>query len=282
MAERVLRDRGRLRAFFARKCEAKLQGVYRALLRGDWTPPTGTRVDMALSMTSWRPKFPGLPLVLISLLQQSARPSEILLWLTEEDRSFLGKEFEERFSQFGVRFLRCDELRCHNKWLHAIESGRKERFVICDDDIIYPRTWLEQLLREDRKDAYVGVRCHEAAVTSAGRFADYADWPKQIRWKESPSERIFLTGCGGTIIHPERIPEPFLQREAIAKYCPQADDVWLFMAHRYAGIPGYKTKYSFPCLELPGTDASGLAASNVAGGGNDEQLRATSEFVESL
>jgi hypothetical protein len=178
----------------------------------------------------------------------------------------------EKFSAHGVRFETCDDLGPHKKWLPMIEGGAKKPFVICDDDIIYPRHWLRNLMAEDRADAYVGARCHLIQYEGNGFPAPYSQWKHDVIWQSEPSHNLFITGCGGAIIRPNRISAEFLDRNAILAKCTRNDDIWLKVAHAAAGIPCYKTRFSFPCLEIPGTGSSSLMQTNVDAGGNDSQL----------
>ena len=214
----------------------------------------------------------NLPLVLLTLLQQRVRPDTVFVWLARDDFAVLDRDMLARFSANGIRFGICDDLRSHKKWLPLIEEGIQCPFVICDDDTLYPEDWLEQRTLEDREDAYVGTRCHEVRVDPAGLPVTYAEWNHDVGWRKYPSHEIFLTGCGGAVIHPERIGVAFRDRKKIMALCPSADDIWLKAAHLANGVPCYKTRYSFPCLEIPGSEATGLALTNVEGRGNDKQI----------
>lgn len=277
-AERLLRNRGRLRAVLAAQLAKKLDRKLAAFLKGDWAPRVSQTVSaFPISLTSWRPRLPQLPLVLLTLLQQTLRPKEVWVWLTAADHGALETQVKERFQEFRVRFTICDDLKPHKKWLPMIERGCRDPFVICDDDIFYPPTWLAALIAEDRSDAYVGLRCHRLAVRPGGVIAPYSAWEKMIRADGRPDHSIFVTGGAGAVLHPDRIPRAFQDRDVIARKCPTADDVWLKAAHLAADIPCCKTRYSFPCLELPGTTNSGLAQTNVDGDGNDRQMAAALE-----
>ena len=283
LAEKLLRNRGRLRRAFASHHISKLKRAYKSFMRDEWRPSVSREVsDHRISLTSWRPRLPELPLVLLTQVQQTLRPKEIVVWLTVEDHAALTGNVRERFEEFGVRFQICDDLRPHKKWLPMIEEGHRDPFVICDDDIIYPKEWFEALVAEDRLDAYVGAKCHRITFGSSGLIEPYAEWEKQIRNEGKASHRTFVTGVGGAVIHPERITRKFLDRREIARKCPQADDVWLKAAHLAAGVPCYKTRYCFPCLELPGANETGLAVSNVDNGGNDEQIRNLHQYFSRI
>ena len=254
-----------------------------AFLRDEWRPIISREVSgYRISLTSWRPRLPYLPLVLLTLLQQTLRPKEIVVWLTVEDYKTLAESIRERFGGFGVHFQVCDDLKMHKKWLPMVEEGHREPFIICDDDIIYPKEWFAALVAEDRSDAYVGAKCHRIIFGPQKAIASYSAWEKQIRTDGQPSHQVFITGCGGGVIHPDRILKKFLDRDDLFKNCPKNDDIWIKAAHLAAGIPCYKTWYCFPCLELPGTDDSGMAKMNVDNGGNDEQIRNLEQYFSMI
>jgi len=276
----MMRDRGRIREVVASRYAARLRRLYADFLAGRWAPANSDATGHPLSLTSWRPRLPDLPLVLLSLLCQSIRPSSTHVWLSSVDHALMDPSVMEKFSFHGVRFERCDDLGPHKKWLPMIESGMCDPFVICDDDILYPRDWLKHLLHEDRNDAYVGVRCHRIRYDDKGNPLSYEKWSRDIPWSPSPSQDLFITGCGGAIIYPDRIYGEFRDREAIFEKCPRADDIWLKAAHAAAGMPCYKTRFSFPCLEIPGTGATSLMQTNVDAGGNDRQLSAIHDLLK--
>jgi len=116
-----MRNRGRIRAAISSQYTARVRRLYAAFLEGNWSPMDSPKTDYAVSMTSWRPRLPDLPLVLLSLLIQCARPSLIHVWLTPSDHTMLDPLVIDRFSVHGVRFETCDDLGPHKKWLPMIE-----------------------------------------------------------------------------------------------------------------------------------------------------------------
>ena len=270
---RVLRNRGRTRAFVSHQLHRKTQRRLHAFLSGDWqpSPPASGGSGFAVSLTSWTPRLETLPLTLLCLLDQKVRAHGIHVWLTSDDLGRLQPWVVEAFSAHGVSFQSCENLGPHKKWLPMLQIGYEQPFVICDDDVFYPRVWLGRLVEGDRPDAYVGTRVHRMAA-SGSALRSYESWDRDIGWDGKPSRWNFITGCGGAVIHPERIGADFRDWGRIHTSCPKADDIWLKAAHLAAGIPVYKTRYSFPCLEIPGTGESALLSANVDSGGNDSQL----------
>jgi hypothetical protein len=275
----ILRDKKRIRDLVGTLYTARLRSLYADFLEGRWSPSKTDAIGPAVSLTSWRPRLPYLPLVILSLLCQTTRPSTIYVWLASEDYALLDPSVLEMFSLHGVCFEKCDDLGPHKKWLPMIESGKSDPFIICDDDILYPRDWLKHLIQEDREDAYVGVRCHRILRDENGDPLPYAKWDRNIPWLPQPSHDLFITGCGGAIIHPLRIRNEFRDRDTMLAKCPWNDDIWLKVAHAAAGFPCYKTRFSFPFLEIPGTRTSRLMQANVLEGGNDRHLASVKEWL---
>ena len=262
-----------MRAVVSRLLQRKTERRLLTFLNGDWQPSISEegKNGFALSLTSWTPRLKALPLTLISLLDQKVAACEIHVWLTVEDLGRLPPSVLEAFGAHGVSFQTCNNLGPHKKWLPMLQIGYERPFVICDDDIFYPRSWLGILVEEDRRDAYVGTRVHRV-VARGFELAGYESWDRDIGWDGTPSAWNFITGCGGAVIHPDRIGVAFRDWDRIQNECPKADDIWLKAAHLAAGVPVYKTRYSFPCLEIPGTGESALLAANVDSGGNNSQL----------
>jgi hypothetical protein len=267
----LLRKRGKLRLMLGKVLMAKYVRLSNMVLLGEWTPTTPA-TGYAVSMTSWSARADSLIYALLSLVcQKPLRPKNVIVWLAEHDYPAFQTDSYLALREFGVEFQVCEDLKVHNKWLPMIESGYIDPYVICDDDVFYPDCWLEALMSEQLKNAFTGSRCHEMTQIN-GALAPYADWRKEVSWTGLPSHKLFMTGVGGAIVVPEWIRAGFRDRGRIADLCPKADDIWLNAAHVSAGIPRYKTRFTFPCLEVPTSVTSGLQLSNVDQGGNDQQM----------
>ncbi len=277
---RLLRNRGRTRAFASRIFAKCYHQRLQKFIEGDWKPPVAqySSGGVVVSLTSWKPRLGTLPLVLFGLLEQSLRPDKIFVWLTAEDLAMVDGSLKERFQAEGVEFRSCDNFGPHKKWLPLVREGWEESFVICDDDIFYPENWLGSLVAEDRAEAYVGTRVHRLCLVDT-ELAGYESWSRDIAWNGEASHSNFITGCGGAVVHPGRIGRAFRDWDRIQALCPKADDIWLKAAHLDAGVPVYKTEFSFPCLEIPGSEDSGLLRHNVDACGNDAQLQILREVL---
>ena len=279
----LLRDRGRSRRlmidWFQRKQLARLD----AMVEGGKKPRISARTcDVPISITSWMPRKDPLPLVLLSMIEQSLRPAAVHVWLCPEDQEMIEARHRDFFAEHGVQFHEADNIGPHKKWLPLIESGHETPFVIADDDTYYPRDWFEALVNEgaEHPDEIIAHRCHQMKVDANHHPRPYAEWPRGVTGQKESSHSLFAVGCGGTLVRPAAIAEEFRSRELINKLCHRADDVWLKAAYIHSGYKVRKSNYDFPSLDYPGTTQSGLAVTNVDQGENDQQLQQVFQYFD--
>jgi len=279
----LLRDRGRSRSFLISRIQHKQQARLDAMLAGSIKPRiSAKKCDVPISMTSWMPRIDALPLVLLSMIEQSLRPAAVHVWLCAEDQDMISARHRDFFADYGVQFHETDNMGPHKKWLPLIESGHEDPFVIADDDTYYPWDWLEALVREgaEHPDEIIANRCHKMKVDANHHLRPYAEWQKGVSSQKESSHYLFAVGCGGTLIRPDAIAQEFRSRDLISKLCHRADDIWLKAAYIHSGFKVRKSRYDFPSLDYPGTAQSGLAVTNVDQGENDQQLQQVFQYFD--
>ncbi len=235
--------------------------------------------DVVLSLTSWHARIDILPLTLLTLVEQSARPASTEIWMTEEDLCLIPARVHSAFSSLGVTFRTSEDYRSHKKWLNAVQE-RSDHFVVtADDDIIYPRHWLRWLMKDHRDDRRVSVahRCHRMTFDASGDVAPYAEWTKDVPAYGETSPSLFATGCGGQVLHQRWLPKDALEPDRILSICPNSDDIWLACALAAAGVPRMRSNTYFPLLEISGSYDASLQQYNDQTGYKNEQLQATME-----
>jgi hypothetical protein len=279
----LLRNRGRSRRLMIDWFQRKQQARLNAILEGAKKLRVSAQTcDVPISITSWIPRKDPLPLVLLSMIEQSLRPAAVHVWLCAEDQEMMAARHRDFFTEHGVQFHETDNIGPHKKWLPLIESGQEEAFVIADDDTFYPRDWFEALVGEgaEHPDEIIAHRCHRMLLQDDGMPEAYANWPRGVTGQRESSHYLFAVGCGGTLIRPAAISEEFRSRELIDKLCHRADDIWLKAAYIHSGYKVRKSNYDFPSLDYPGTTQSGLAVTNVDQGENDQQLQQVFQYFD--
>ena len=144
-----------------------------------------------------------------------------------------------------------------------------------DDDSIYPRRWLEGLIKAYRRDP-MSIHCYRA---HALELVPDGIQP-YLQWKEckstNPSFLHFCTGVSGALYPPGFLE--FLKHagRAFLDLCPGADDVWLNVN---ALRSGYRVRQVGPRPVLfphtPYTQNEALWRTNRNAGQNDVQIRQT-------
>ncbi|MDN4472017.1 hypothetical protein [Demequina zhanjiangensis] len=217
----------------------------------------------------------------VSIGAGKVRPKRIILWLEPGDASRADSWRWRRLSRRGLEVGQAEVgLGPHNKYFHAlgVSVELREVLVTADDDIIYPRDWLDGLrsrsgypAQAERVTAY---RAREVVRTGTGGLAPYRTWPFATD-ATSPAD-MFLTGVSGVAYPPEFCELALVQARGFSRLCPKADDVWLNRLAREGGfeiqlVEGQSV--DFPAVL--GTRNTGLSRDNVVRDANDEQIRLT-------
>jgi hypothetical protein len=232
---------------------------------------------LIVSLTSYPPRFPTLPLTLRCLLGQSVRPDRTILWVATEDRVALPPTVLN-LQRHGLEIRTTRDIGSFKKIIPALQEFPQTIIATADDDVYYWHTWLEELTK-----AWSGegkeIVCHRAngiSQDAVGRPRPYVEWPMGVAAKEKTSE-IFPTGVEGVMYPPGSLSPRVLDSETFTKLCPRADDIWLYWMGRLAGsefrVTGHGRR---PCMWRNSQNVA-LYKTNVLQHGNDPQIAAMIE-----
>lgn len=227
-----------------------------------------------ISLTSYPKRISTIWLTIETLLRQSVKPDEVILWLAEsqfEGLSSLPKELL-CMQQRGLTIRFCDDLRSHKKYFYVMQEHPDDLVVLADDDMFYPYDTVRKLLRMHEK--YPNDVCTITAQVMSPDFTSLpSGWrtPKlSERFEHSNTIQIF--SGSGSLYPPGALDRRVFDRLMIEKLCPYADDLWLtFMAYQN----GTRITSLYPWRAFPvtiyGTGKESLYYVNADGGKNDEQ-----------
>ena len=236
--------------------------------------PHGLPAPLIISLTSFPGRYDTLVLTLKSLLTQSVRADQVILWIAAEHQAALPPAVLD-LQQHGLTIASCDNtLRSHNKYLHTRRRHPGAFIVTADDDTYYWRHWLAELI-DDYDPAQRVIPCHRVhtvTLQSDGRPAAYRSW----QWESAGTMAgplVFPTGVGGVLYPPGCLPDEVDDPDRILALCPRADDVWLYwMAQRN----GWLFRKTLPWRRLHHwrhSQTQGLMWENVYNAnGNDAQI----------
>ncbi|MDI7046524.1 hypothetical protein QMN58_23720, partial [Escherichia coli] len=115
-----------------------------------------------VSLTSYPPRFRTLHLTLKTILLQSVRPAAVVLWIAEEDSKHLPANVLA-LQSWGLEIHFCENLRSYKKLVPALSAYKGMAVVTADDDVVYWRTWLADLLEQYNESA-PEILCHRMHV----------------------------------------------------------------------------------------------------------------------
>ena len=241
--------------------------------RSPITDPSGPVV----SMTTYGVRVQSVHLTIESIARGKLRPSRLILWL--DDASLLDNlpVGVHRLQKRGLEVRLCENYGPHKKYYPYLESLQEIEvpMVTADDDVLYPRGWLKELVEGFQQYPNV-VNCHKARLVKLHQegIGRYENW--EMADSTKPSFRHFAVGVGGVLYPPSLQQELKREGTAFRNCCPRADDIWL---HLQAMRAGYKVRQvgnkAFRLVYIPGTQSNALHLGNLAGGENDRQIEAT-------
>lgn len=235
-------------------------------------PVTGN-APVIVSLTTYGRRFQSVHLAVESIARGTVRPIRLILWVDDESLLANLTPGLRRLVNRGLEIIPCQNYKSHTKYYPALDLVKPDiRLVTADDDILYPRTWLERLVRSGEVHPNE-VLCHRSHVVAilGDRLAPYETWLPN--WTTAPSFRNFATGVSG-VSYPYSVVRALMGRgTAFLEHAPLADDVWLHATAVGAGVQTRQIScipHHFPII--PGSQDSALWRANVSEGANDRQI----------
>ena len=236
------------------------------------------------------------PFAIIALLNQSVQPDRIILWAGYGDEKNIAGVLKKLIKK-GLEIRFCTDIKSYTKLIPALEIFPHDCMITADDDIYYPKNWLELLIQEHKKNPgkIICHRAHGIKVDKSHNILSYSKWSNRIdpdkyfsKAEGIPGhqpECIFPTGVGGILYPPKCFHKDITNRELFLKLAPHADDIWFWaMAVINREYFGEESPYVVigNCLwrNLPGidpelqTEGNALWRYNCIQHGNDTQLNA--------
>ncbi|WP_058599054.1 hypothetical protein [Aureimonas ureilytica] len=241
----------------------------------------GLTRPLVVSLTSYPPRFATLAYTLKSLLAQSVRADETVLWIAHRDHAGLPREVLD-LQDDGLRIGLCEDVRSYKKYAWSFAEHPDAYVVTTDDDAYYWPSWLADLtsgLTVANERAIPSFRAHEITLDAHGAPLLYGAW-RQNTSERRTAPTLFPTGLGGVVYVPSLLHPDVLDLDAARRLAPTADDMWLYVMARRAGLQFRKVGPKVRFRNWTGSQGSALYIENDASGSaNDAQFAAlTREF----
>lgn len=239
------------------------------------------------SLTSFPARIENVWQSLETVFRQTVKADEIVLWLSKDQfgecrlPDTINKCIDRGLT---LRWVEGD-LRSHKKYFYALQEYSNADIVLLDDDLYYPEDMIEILvgLRARHPEAICAVRVHKMRYLD-GNLMPYRSWIHNYnRRGDYTDPDLFFTSGPGTLIPAGIMPEEIFNQQAFMQTCPRADDVWLNMLARRAGIPIWSNnRMNKDELTVKGSQVVSLVKTNVGSNENDTQIEAVLEYLNSV
>lgn len=252
---------------------------------------TGSR-RVVVSLTSYPPRINTVWQTLRSIFSQSYLPDKIVLYLAKSDFPHREQDLPSSLTDmlwhdFEIRWVDVD-LKPHKKWYWAFRDFKNDLVITIDDDLIYRRAMIEELVEayHNHPQAVVASRTHLIMFDDKDALKPYNQWILEAGYAHPKlvgveSQRLFATTGAGTLFDPSLFPEWVFDRTLIEQYCLFADDIWLKAVEVAAGIPVVAATNEQLLTYVPDTQEVALAHQNLGNGGNDIVLSQLLRELES-
>jgi len=236
--------------------------------------------DVIISLTTYGERLYELQYTLYSLIDQTVKPEMIIVNLAKKDFENIPENLRI-FENYGVVFKVTEDFRSYKKLIPTLIAYPNKYIITSDDDIYYPRKWLETLWAGHLEEPDCIV-CHltQKIEYDNKHILPYSFW--KYNSKETPP--VFnnsILGVGGTVFPPTLLYSDITNSELFMKLSPFADDLWFYFMAILKGTrikqlpkPFINVRYVNPYREYGLVRGETLTQINVGQDRNDVQFRA--------
>ncbi|SEM83614.1 hypothetical protein E3O25_05090 [Cryobacterium sp. TMT1-3] len=229
---------------------------------------------VVVNLTSYGHRIDLVFYALETIAAGRIRPRRLILWLDDAATLANPPATLRRLQRRGLEIRSCPNFGPHKKQYPYALTGPTLPLVAADDDVLYPRRWLAELLEAAAQHPLdvTGQRAH--TITFEGdRVAPYARWVAARG--TTFSFRTLCTGVSG-IYYPLGLLQALrAEGDHFLRVAPRADDLWVYaVAVRHGIRAGQVGEQQAEYPAIPGSQRGTLYRQNVTEGGNDAQFAA--------
>ena len=219
--------------------------------------------------------------VIRSLLAQQPRAEKVVLWLNDKDNANLPNGLAQLQSErFEIHYH--PDTDSYRKLLPSLQAWPDKIVVTCDDDMLYPTNWLNNLYQQHlRTPNSVVAHAGRLLRRSQGQLLPYRQWPF-VKQGHNVAELLPI-GFAGVLYPVGVFSSQMFDRQIYQQLCPKADDLW-FKAQAYLqGVSSQTTDTPWvKPLPLWSTQAQSLKKSNIGEDANQRQWQALCDYFPAL
>ena len=200
-----------------------------------------------VSLTSYKSRLKNLNLVIKSILNNTMKPSRIILSLYKDDIEYLTDELKEMINNNIIELIISDiDLKSHKKYYYAMKKYRDHAIITIDDDIIYTNDLIESLYNSYVKNPNcIHARHVHKIMIKNSTILPYDKWLKEYTFELEPSFYLFAILGAGTLFPPNILNISDDNINEIHK-CITSDDIYIKFLSRKRNIKIVWVPNKFP------------------------------------
>lgn len=201
--------------------------------------------DLYISLTTYEPRLNSFEFTILSILAGNLLPEKILIYVPlgfksmvlNNPNSFIKNLLIDEF----IEMIEMEEdLGCHSKYFYSFKDfGKSKDIVICDDDIVYYKNWLKDLvsakLNFPNYDIFAFKAVQVFKSPSNSKILPYNDW-HHLNKKTTTGTSLYAEGVGGVLFKRSKLVAEVLNKTVFLELTPKADDVWLWYCSVYNSL----------------------------------------------
>lgn len=185
---------------------------------------------LIVSLTSFPERMQTIHVTNNTLLNQTIKPDKLILWLAEEQ--FINREQDLpkellMLKDFGLEIKWCEDLKSYKKLIPALKEFPNDVIVTADDDLYYPKDWLESLYNaylDNPKYVYTrracGINLKDNLILVSPHYANKNYKPTYLNQ---------LMGGAGTLYPPNALYKDVFNVELVKNLVPTHDDIYFWI-----------------------------------------------------
>ena len=198
--------------------------------------------SIIVSLTSYPARFKTIDICIKSLLNQKLPASKVILYLSKDIQIDSLPKSLLKLQRNGLEIRNnCEDIKPHKKYFYAIQEFKDSIVVTADDDVIYPKDWLDSLYKSylQHPNCISARRVHRITRDANNKAVSYQHWEIECKSILQPSMDLIAIGVDG-VLYPPHIFDRAIQyfnTTSIKEICLNADDIWLKYMEAIQGTP---------------------------------------------
>lgn len=223
-----------------------------------------------VSLTSYPARIKTVYQVIESIQKQTIQADKILLWLSINEFPNKIDDLPNNLLRFNssmqveIRWVE-DNLKSHKKYYYALQEFSEDIVITIDDDVYYESTMLETLLKSyEAHPTAISARNVHRVYAYKDAIAPYCSWNHMIdEYEDVERMDLCAIGVGGVLYPPGCSNQKWFDKEKIAKFAQNQDDIWLKFQEILLNIPVVYVKSKQEDYIIKGSQTVALMYSNI-------------------